>query len=316
MLLACNSAPETEATEAPFALTDQASGVLGLISDASSSKETAVTEEDNTGNSSISNTAYDDTKQSLEKSGLTEQDAKNKAEDDKTRADLAPSVPKLIKTGYLTIEVQDYKKCRKNIADLVSKYGGYLGTESESNETYRISNDLVIRIPFKAFEQIMSGLMAEGIRTDSKQIEVKDVGEEFADLQARIIAKLAVEKRYLAILAQASKIKDILEVEEKLRVIREETEAAQGRVKFLESQVSFSTINLKFYQTIDSHYVPPSGPGFFSRILKGFVKGWEGLLEIFIAIAYFWPLWIIILLIIIFLRRRPFKLRIWPFRKS
>jgi hypothetical protein len=132
--------------------------------------------------------------------------------EDKTKADLTATSQKLIKTGFLTIEVENYKESRKKIKDLVIKSGGYLGNESETNETYRISNELTIRIPAKAFDQMMEGLMAEGIKTDSKRIEVQDVGEEYADLTAR--------------------------VEEKLRVIGEETEAAQGRVKYLESQVS------------------------------------------------------------------------------
>ena len=102
---------------------------------------------------------------------------------------------------------------------MVIKNGGYLGNESETNETYRISNELTIRIPASAFDQMMEGLMAEGIKTDSKRIEVQDVGEEYADLTARIEAKKSVEKRYLEILNKANKISDILEVEEKLKLI-------------------------------------------------------------------------------------------------
>lgn len=236
--------------------------------------------------------------------------------EDKTKADLTTTAPKLIKNGYLTIEVENYKDSRKKIKDLVIKAGGYLGNESESNETYRISNELTVRIPSKAFDQLMDGLMGEGIKTDSKRIEVQDVGEEYADLTARIETKKAVEKRYLEILNKANKISDILEVEEKLRIIREETEAAQGRVKYLESQVSFSTIHLSFYKTLDTHYTPPSGPGFFTRIWKGLVRGWEGLLELIIGIAYLWPVWIGVVLLWLWIRRRHFSFTIWPFRKK
>ena len=234
--------------------------------------------------------------------------------EDKTKADLTTTSPKLIKNGYLTIEVKDYKESRKKIKDLVTKNGGYLGNESESNETYRITNELTIRIPAKTFDQMMEGLMAEGLKTDSKRIEVQDVGEEYADLTARIEAKKAVEKRYLEILNKANKISDILEIEEKLRVIREETEAAQGRIKYLESQVSYSTIHLSFYKTLDAHYTPPSGPGFFSRIWKGFVKGWENVLNFIIGLAYLWPLWLLIAIIWIWIKKRHIK--IWPFTKK
>lgn len=231
---------------------------------------------------------------------------------DKTKSDLTVSAPKLIKNGYLTIEVENYKESRKKIKELVIKNGGYLGNESETNETYRISNELTIRIPASAFDQMMEGLMAEGIKTDSKRIEVQDVGEEYADLTARIEAKKSVEKRYLEILNKANKISDILEVEEKLRVIREETEAAQGRVKYLESQVSMSTINLSLYKTLDTHYTPPSGPGFFARIWKGLVEGWESVLSFIVGVSYLWPLWLVIIIVWFWFRKR----HIWPFRKN
>ena len=217
-----------------------------------------------------------------------------------------------LKNGYLTIEVENYNESRKKIKNLVLKSGGYLGNETETNETYRISNELTIRIPASTFDQMMEGLMAEGIKTDSKRIEVQDVGEEYADLTARIEAKKAVEKRYLEILNKANKISDILEVEEKLRVIREETEAAQGRVKYLESQVSMSTINLSLYKTLDTHYTPPSGPGFFTRIWKGLVEGWESVLSFIVGVSYLWPLWLVIIIFWFWFR----KSHIWPFRKK
>jgi hypothetical protein len=235
---------------------------------------------------------------------------------DQTKTDLTASAPKLIKNGYLTVEVKDYAAYRKSVQDLVKQHGGYLGNETEANETYRISNDLIIRVPAKSFDIIMNGLMSNTIKIDSKRIEVQDVGEEYADLQARILTKQAVEKRYLDILNKAGKITDILEVEEKLRVIREEIEAAQGRVKYLESQVSFSTINLNFYKVLDAHYTPPSGPGFFSRIWSGLVKGWENILDIIIGLVYLWPLWAIIFIVILIIRRKKISFRIWPFRKK
>ncbi len=307
--ISCNSSPEGNSygySSGDEATTDAAQDVA---------EETSV-------NGLVSNGATSSAEPESEdktNKGIVLKDAASSAEAesvDKTKSDLTTTSPKLIKNGYLTLEVKNYKESHKKIKDLVIKNGGYLGNETESNESYRILNELTIRIPSKVFDQMMEGLMAEGIKTDSKRIEVQDVGEEYADLTARIETKKAVEKRYLEILNKAYKISDILEVEEKLRVIREEIEAAQGRVKYLESQVSFSTIYLNFYKTLDTHYTPPSGPGFFTRIWKGLVKGWEGVLEFFVAIAYLWPIWIVIALVIIWIRRRHFKFRIWPFRKK
>ncbi|NUM31037.1 MAG: DUF4349 domain-containing protein [Bacteroidetes bacterium] len=250
-----------------------------------------------------------ETKQTSENGNKTESDGK-------TPKDITPNSLKLIKNGYLTIEVDKYKETRIKINEIVKKNGGYMGNESETNETYRITNDITIRIPSTSFDKVMELIIAEGIKTDTRRIEVTDVGEEYADLNTRLATKRAVEKRYLEILTKAGKITDILEVEEKLRIIREEIEAAEGRIKYLDNQISYSTIQLSIYKTLDTHYTPPSGPGFFTRIWKGFVVGWEGLVNFFIGIIYLWPLWIIITLIIFWIRKRKIKFRLPRFRKK
>ena len=304
LLNACNNASESSSNDETIAT--EANADLAKASEPTTTATGLVATEEG-GTYAVANAAADST------ISLTDADSK---EDKSPTVKKDIAAPLLIKNGYLTIEVKDYASYRKNIQQLVSKYGGYIGNESEVNESYRIYNDIVIRIPASSFDKMMNGLMESGIKTDSKRVEVQDVGEEYADLQARIIAKKAIEKRYLDILNKASKISDILEVEEKLRVIREETEAAQGRVKYLSNQVSFSTINLNFYKVLDTHYTPPSGPGFFSRIWKGLVKGWEGILEFFIAMVYLWPLWVALILIIFYIRRRSTNLNFWPFRKK
>lgn len=236
--------------------------------------------------------------------------------EDKTHQDLTPNTLKLIKNGYLTIEVEKFEDARKKINEIVKQNGGYIGNESETNETYRITNDITIRIPSSSFDKVLELLMAEGIKTDSKRIEVTDVGEEYADLNTRLSTKRAVEKRYLEILSKAAKISDILEVEDKLRVIREEIEAAEGRIKYLDHQVSYSTIQLNMYKTLDTQYTPPSGPGFFTRVWKGFVQGWEGLVDFIIGLVYFWPFWIVLALIIFWIRKRKIKFRFPRLRRK
>lgn len=234
----------------------------------------------------------------------------------KTQQDLTPTIQKLIRNGYLTIEVDKYKETRKKISDIVKQNGGYIGNESETNETYRLTNDFTIRIPSANFDKVMELIVNESIKTDSKRIEVTDVGEEYADLTTRMATKKAVEKRYLDILSKANKITDILEVEEKLRVIREEIEAAEGRIKYLDNQVSFSTIQLSMYKTLDTQYTPPSGPSFLTRIWKGIVQGWEGVINFIIGLVYLWPLWVILALLIYWLKKRKAGFKFLRFRKN
>ena len=128
----------------------------------------------------------------------------------------------------------------------------------------------------------------------------RDVTEEFVDIEARLRTKKEVEKRYLEILSKAATIKDILLVEEQLRVIREEIEAREGRLKYLQNQVSYSTINLEMYQKLT--FEP--GFKFFSKIWKALKGGWKGLLNVLVGLVYIWPLLIIGVGVFIWIRRR------------
>ena len=130
---------------------------------------------------------------------------------------------------------------------------------------------------------------------------MEDVSAEFVDITARLKTKKEVEKRYIDLLQKAVKVTDILEVEEQLRVIREEIEAKEGQLKLLNDQVADSTVNLNFHQNFE--YTPQDEPGFFGRMGHAFGNGWKGFLSFLIGLAYVWPLWLILGLTTYFLAK-------------
>ena len=101
------------------------------------------------------------------------------------------------------------------------------------------------------------------------------------------------------ILSKASKVADILEIEQKLGEIREQIEAKEGELRYLADQVDYSTINLTFHQEFE--YTPTDRPGFFGRMGAAFGNGWSGLLSFLVGFIYLWPMWIILGLFAYFL---------------
>lgn len=175
---------------------------------------------------------------------------------------------KLIKDGSVSFETNDIKATRKQIFESVKKYDGYISSDQEDKYSYRISNTIVIRVPFKNFDLLLSDATKGVSKFDSKNIEVKDVTEEFLDVQARLKTKKELEKRYLQLLKKANKVTEILEVERQIGNLRSEIESIEGRLKYLENRVSLSTIRITFYQSI-----PDEKEGLFSTKFKnGFKK--------------------------------------------
>lgn len=208
---------------------------------------------------------------------------------------------KIKKTADLNITVDDYKKARIEIEKIVKSGNGYIGSENEQNTTYSITNDMVIRVVNKDFDAMVSKLLTVASNVNSKNISAEDVTAEFVDIQSRLKSKKEIEKRYVDILQKASKVSDILEIEEKIGEIREEIEAKEGELKLLSDQVDYSTININFHQEFE--YTPIDKPGFFGRLGNAFGNGWSGFLSFVVGMVYAWPLWVIIGLISYFLVR-------------
>ncbi len=128
--------------------------------------------------------------------------------------------------------------------------------------------------------------------------------EKYIDVKARLKSKKEVELSYTRLLNKANSISDILEIQEKLRYIREEIEAKQGQLKYLKNQVSYSTIELNLYEkTSETIYKNP----YSNDISDAFSIGWKIIKGVFLFLIAIWPFYIfaaIVIYIIRFWRKR------------
>ncbi len=197
---------------------------------------------------------------------------------------------KIIKEADIKFEVDDYIESRKKLEDIISKWGAYISKEDERYTNFQITNTITIRVLSEDFEKLINDIGTVSAKVDYKTINAYDVTEEYVDIESRLKTKREVEKRYYEILKKAYKIDEILEVENEIRKIREEIEAAEGRLRYLNDRVSYSTITLTIYQQARYKYRPTHKSDFFERFYKGLDKGWKGLLSFIIGLAHIWPL--------------------------
>jgi hypothetical protein len=159
---------------------------------------------------------------------------------------------------------------------------------------------MVIRVPSENFQSFINGI-SEGVSYfDQNEITRQDVSEEFVDLEARLKAKRELEKRYLELLKQAKNVKEMLEIERELSNIREEIEAKQGRLQFLQNRVSMSTVNVDFYTLTAETGITQSYGQKMINALKG---GWDGISMFFLGLLYIWPLFVVILIAVLVIRK-------------
>lgn len=208
----------------------------------------------------------------------------------------------IIKNANVQFQVQNIEVSHKKIAELLKENNSYFAADNSNASSSRIDNDITIRVPVETFEKLLEQIMKESVYTNFKNVTVDDVTAEFVDIEARLKTKKEIEQRYVELLKQAKSVKDILEVENSLRVIREEIEVTEGRLKLMKDQVSYSTITLNIYQNLD--FIAQPQIGFTSKLKEAFVNGWHKLISFTIGLMSIWPFLILIALAVFYFVRR------------
>ncbi len=229
------------------------------------------------------------------------------------------SKTKIIKEGDVGIQVKNYADARKRIDDILEKYKAYIANENEQKTSYSIENRIVIRMPAEYFDTFVGEIGGIASKVDYKRVTAKDVTRQFVDIQSRLRTKKEVRTKYESFLVNAKNVKEMLEIEEKVRMLTEEIEAKEAELRYLSDKVSFSTITLQMTERLKYQYIVSDdhGPNFFQRLKKAFSQGWDGLLGLVIGLTTVWPL--ILIGIIIFLAIvRPSKsfLKRWLTKKN
>ena len=207
---------------------------------------------------------------------------------------------KVIKTARLVFQSNDLAVTHKKILELASQYKGFVQSDNSGKSYNQLYTHMVIRVPSENFQTFINGV-SEGVSYfDQNEITRQDVSEEFVDLEARLKAKRELEKRYLELLKQAKNVKEMLEIERELSKIREEIEAKQGRLQFLQKRVSMSTVNLDFYTLTAETGVTQS---YGQKMINSIKGGWDGISMFFLGILYIWPLFVLILIAIFVIRK-------------
>ncbi len=190
---------------------------------------------------------------------------------------------KLIKTGSVAFETNDIHVTRKNILATAEKYGGYVSSDQEFRTSGQKSNTIVLRVAADNFDNVLKEATHGIDKFERKEISVQDVTEEFLDIEARLKTKKELEQRYIALLKQANTVSEIREIEREIGQLRAEIESVEGRLKYLQDQVSLSTLTVTFYERL------PNQTAFVAEFKASFREGWENLIRFFIVLTAIWP---------------------------
>ncbi len=178
----------------------------------------------------------------------------------------------LIYKANVTMEVESYADTYTAVQNLIHLSGGYLLQFSEQAGGSEKSGVFTIKVPANDFGGFMDRLEEIPNVGINRSMSAQDVSEEYVDLEARLKAKELVESRYLKYMEQASRSEDLIRYTNELAAIQEEIERLKGRMRYLQQNVDFSTIELRVYERSGLALASANGDATLADRMSGALK--------------------------------------------
>jgi hypothetical protein len=211
---------------------------------------------------------------------------------------------KIVRTGSITMEVNDISKSQADIAEIAGQYQGYVVSSNLNADKDQPSGFISFRVPADKFNDALAKLRALAVKVTYENTNSQDVTEQYTDLKAQLSNYEATEAQYLELLKKADNVKDMLEVQRELSNVRMNIERVKGRIQYLERTSDTSLIEVTLTKSKPIGESSWDISGVFKSAVDGLIEFGKVLASILIWLLVFSPIWIIVLVIIFVVRRR------------
>lgn len=157
--------------------------------------------------------------------------------------------PMIIRTGTANVQVDSLDRGIAQVRGLAARVGGIIGNTSISGGTDQERHaSIELRVPSQNFDAALTGLKPIG-RVQNVNVTAQDVGEEYADVTARVANARRLEVRLLDLLdRRTGRLEEILNLEREIARVREEIERYEGRLRYLRTRASISTLTITLHE--------------------------------------------------------------------
>jgi len=156
---------------------------------------------------------------------------------------------KVIYRADLVMKVKEFRVAEEQLMNQIHLSGAYVLQFSDSRNANEVGANFVIKVPSSGFSSFLEKLQQIENLKFERQVQGSDVTEEFVDLEARLKTQQTLEARYLEFMDKATKTDDLVKFANQLAQVQETIEQIKGRMRYLDQNVAFSTVNLRLYQS-------------------------------------------------------------------
>jgi len=217
----------------------------------------------------------------------------------------------VVQESNLSLKVKNVRDSVDKIEEKAKALGGYMISSSLNQPEEAPYATISIRVPAKSLKEVLAFFRSLAIKVASENLSGYDVTDEYVDTEARLATLQKTKTKFEEILAQASKIPDLLEVQRELINLQDQIDSLKGRQQYLEKTSELARVTL--YLSTDEYALPyaPAQPFRPAAIFKQAVRS----LVSFVRTGIKWLIWIIVyaaiwvpaILIYRFFKRKFFK---------
>ena len=154
--------------------------------------------------------------------------------------------PLIVRTGQLDLRVEDLDAAISAAERAVAAVGGYVAGSQRSGDGDQATASVIFRVPAARWTDALVALRAIGTKILGEQTSSQEVTAQVVDLGARLANLRVTEAALQGIMDRATKIPDVLAVQEQLTGVRGQIEELTAEQQTLQNQAALATLTVTF----------------------------------------------------------------------
>lgn len=217
----------------------------------------------------------------------------------------------VVQNSSLSLLVDDVQTTQTTIIQKTREFGGYMVNSYLSRPQDAPNATITVRLPAKNLDAALAFLRSLGVKVISENLVGEDVTDQYVDIEARLATLVRTQLKFEAIMDQATKVPEILEVQRELINLQTQIDALKGQQNYLAKSSEMAKITV--YLSTDELALPyaPTESWRPNVILKEAVRSLIGAFRklgtAVIWLAVYTVIWLPLAIIMIVYKRKKSK---------
>jgi hypothetical protein len=201
------------------------------------------------------------------------------------------SANKIILNKYIETKTKDFDGDLKQLETALKASGGYIQDSNVTGVKPKVYEDpgraahYVFRIPRLKVDEFLSTALKVG-EVDVNKDSSQDITSQYMDTESRLKTLRIELDRFQELEKKATKMSDIIELEDKIQQVTYEIESLQGQIRGWDNLVDYATVemNIEEVNTVPQSVDKPKPidqPDYGKQLGDGFVSVLNGVLDFF-----------------------------------